>query len=314
MDYTLTQLVYAVAVDRHRHFAHAAAACGVTQPTLSMQIAKLERSLGILLFDRTHTPLTVTEQGALVLDQARATLREAARVQELAHTEPGVIGGELRIGVIPTLAPYLLPRVVQQLRLRHPALELVVEERITDDVLGAIRRDELDAGIIASEVDTPGLVERPLFNEPFVGYISAGHRLAHRRWIAPADLSLDDLWLLSEGHCFRMQALQLCEQRARQRGRSARTTAPIACTTARFESGNLETLKRLVENGDGMTLLPALAAKDLQTAAARRRLRHFRNPAPSREVRLVHHRGALKALLLTAFVTTLLDSLPTDLR
>jgi LysR family hydrogen peroxide-inducible transcriptional activator len=307
---TLTQLAYVVAVDDHRHFGHAAAACRVTQPTLSMQVGKLERALGVTLFDRRRAPVVPTAVGAVVVDQARATLREAARIVEVRDAAGGVVAGELRLGVIPTLAPYLLPRVVTALAERHPMLELVVEERITDDVVDGLRRGALDAGIVASSVADAGIGEEPLFTEPFVGYVSAGHRLAGRRTITPGDLSLDDLWLLSEGHCVRAQTVRLCGQRAVRGARSAAAST----SSARFESGNLETLKRLVERGVGMTLLPALAAEDLRTGAQRRLLRAFAPPVPTRDVRLVRRRTLAKQQLVAALAAALLDSLPSELR
>ena len=316
-DITLTQLAYVAAIDTHRHFARAAKACGVTQPTLSMQLAKLERALGAALFDRSRAPVVPTDVGARLVEQARVTLREASRLHEIVAQRSGVIGGELRLGIIPTLAPYLLPRVIQRLARLHPGLELVIQERLTADIVEEIRRDTLDAGIVASEISEPGIVERMLFREPFLGYLSTGHRLAARRSITPADLSLDDLWLLSDGHCFRDQAVQLCAKRGRGVGTvdSAGAGGETACILGvRFESGNLETLKRLVERGTGMTLLPALAALDLQTATERRRLRPFRPAGPARDVRLIRRRNQLKQPLVDAVVTELLESLPATLR
>lgn len=310
---TLTQLGYAVAVDAHRHFGAAAAACHVTQPTLSAALRKLEQALGVTLFDRTHAPVVPTEAGRLVVEQARAVLREAARLGDIRDALAGAVAGELRLGVIPTLAPYVLPQLVPALRARHPGLELVVEERVTDDVVAGVRAGRLDAGLVASDVRGSDLADRVLFAEPFVGYVSAGHRLAARDTLAPDDLSLDDLWLLADGHCLRVQAVQLCQRRAR--GGAGPNAAATAATgerrrgptaSARFESGNLETLARLVEGGEGMTLLPALAAAGLRTGAQRRLVRPFRDPAPSREVRLVQPRRQRRAALVAATVDELL--------
>ncbi len=305
---TLTQLGYAVAIETHRHFGAAAAACRVTQPTLSMQLRRLEEALGFTLFDRTHTPVVPTEAGRLVVEQARVILREAARLGEIRDALAGVIAGELRLGVIPTLAPYVLPQLVTALRTRHPALELVVEERVTDEIVAGVRNGRLDAGLIASAVRGGDVVERVLFTEPFVGYVNAGHRLAGRAVLAPDDLSLDDLWLLAEGHCLRVQAVQLCRRRTRGAPAGAQTAPAAAAVTsaARFESGNLETLTRLVEGGEGMTLLPALAAAGLRTAAQRRLLRPFADPAPARDVRLVQPRRQRRAALVAATVDVLL--------
>jgi LysR family transcriptional regulator, hydrogen peroxide-inducible genes activator len=305
---SLTQLIYAVAVDTHRHFGAAAAACHVTQPTLSMQLRKLERALGVTLFDRSRAPVIPTDIGELLLAQARVVLRETARIADIRDAAGQVVAGELRLGVIPTLAPYLLPSVVDELSRRHPQLELIIEERVTDDIADALRRDLLDAGIVATAAAAPDLAERMLFTEPFVGYVSSSHRLAGRKALSPADLSLDDLWLLSEGHCLRTQTVRLCKHRAEKGSRSAG-----ACTTAaRFESGNLEALKRLVERGMGMTLLPALAAADLRTPEQRAMLRPFVAPVPARDVRLVRRRAHLKQHLIDAMLAVLLAALPPE--
>ena len=310
-DLSLTQLTYVVAVDTHRHFGYAAAACNVTQPTLSTQLSKLERALGVTLFDRSRSPVVPTEIGRHVIAQARITLREAARVVALPELAAGEVAGELRLGVIPTLAPYLLPQLLPEISRRYPRLELIIEERLTEGILDALRRESLDAALLATPVAGPEMSERPLFAEPFVGYVSAGHRLAGRPAIRPADLSLDDLWLLAEGHCFREQTVSLCRRRAARRGGDRRP----ACTSGvRFESGNLETLKRLVERGVGMTLLPALAAADLCTEAQRALVRPFAELPPSREIRLVRPRSSLKGHLMDPVVEAVLASLPDELR
>ena len=299
---TLTQLAYAVALDTHRHFERAAAACHVTQPTLSMQLRKLEHALGATLFDRSRTPVVPTDVGAILLEQARVILRESARLEELRDAARGTIAGELRVAVIPTLAPYLLPQVLELLGERHPELELVVEERVTESVLAGLRDDSLDAGLVATAMSAPDIVGRSLFHEPFVGYVSRTHRLAGRARLVLGDLSVDDLWLLSEGHCLRTQVVTLCRQRRSRGAASATASAPGCTRMARFESGNLETLKRLVERGVGMTLLPSLAAAALSTAAQRRLLVSFAEPAPSRTIRLVRRRRHVRAHLVNAFV------------
>jgi LysR family hydrogen peroxide-inducible transcriptional activator len=253
-----------------------------------MQIQKLESALGVTLFDRSRSPVIPTDVGVEVVAQARVVLREAARLAELSSAGSGAIAGELRLAVIPTLAPYLLPRVLETLAARHPLLELVVEERVTESVLDGLRDDTLDAGLIATDVNEPDIIQHHLFREPFVGYVSSGHRLAGRRRLSVEDLSLADLWLLSDGHCMRTQVVTLCQQR-RRKGAGA-LPQDSSCTRARFESGNLETLKRLVERGNGMTLLPALAVADLATAAQRKLVIPFGQPAPSRQVGIAHRR------------------------
>jgi len=299
---TLTQLAYVAALDTHRHFERAAAACNVTQPTLSMQIRKLETALGAELFDRSRSPVIPTDVGVDVIAQARVVLHEAGRLTELSHAGSGVIAGELRLAVIPTLAPYLLPRVLETIARRHPLLELVVEERVTESALEGLRDDTIDAGLVATDLDAPDITQRHLFREPFVGYVSKGHRLAGRTRLMARDLSLADLWLLSEGHCMRAQVVTICQQRRRRSGPA--DAGAQACTrAARFESGNLETLKRLVERGNGMTLLPALAVADLTTAAQRKLVIPFGEPAPSRDVSIARRRTQFRQALVTAVLS-----------
>jgi LysR family transcriptional regulator, hydrogen peroxide-inducible genes activator len=298
-DLSLTQLEYLLAVDAERHFGRAARAMGVTQPTLSMQLGKLERTIGARLFDRARTPVVPTETGRRVIAQARAVLHEAARLAEAAEPEEGQVTGELRLGVIPTVAPYLLPRLIARVSIEHPGLSLVVEERVTDDLVARVLAGDLDAAIVATEPGLTGLIDDPLYVEPFVAYVSEGHRLSGAAQVRPRDLSPDDLWLLSEGHCLRVHAVSACRRRpSRRAGRRAEVGG---CTSAaRFESGNLETLKRLVEQGIGMTLLPALAATE--------------GPAPSRTVRIVSRRERPRTRLVDAVATAVRASVPATLR
>ncbi len=305
---TLTQLAYAAAVDTHRHFDRAARACNVTQPTLSMQLRKLEQVLGVTLFDRSRTPVVPTDIGEVLLEQVRVVLREAARLGDLRDAASGALQGELRVGVIPTLAPYLLPAVLELLEERHPGMELVVEEGVTESVLEGLRTDTLDIGLVATPTADPSMLGRILFHEPFVGYVGARHRLAGRSLLDASDLSTDDLWLLADGHCLRTQALSLCRQRGHRGQSGSRVERTGLTRLARFDSGNLETLKRLVERGTGMTLLPALAAAALPTAAQRRLVVPFREPAPSRTVRLVRRRRHLRGHLIRAFAAVVRET------
>ena len=294
---TLTQLAYAVAVDTHRHFDRAARACNVSQPTLSMQLQKLEAALGETLFDRSRSPVVPTDIGRVLIAQARVVLHEAARLGDLRDAASGKFEGELRIGVIPTLAPYLFPAVLEALAEHHPRIALVVEEGVTETLLDALRVDTLDVGLVATTTAAPGIISRRLFHEPFVAYVGAAHRLAGRARLSVNDLSVDDLWLLADGHCFRTQVVNLCRQRGRSRASPSRGGSPVISSLARFESGNLETLKRLVERGAGMTLLPALAAGELPTEAQRRLLIPFSDPVPGRTIRLVRRRHHVRALV-----------------
>ncbi len=299
---TLKQLTYLVALDRHRHFGRAAEACFLTQPALSMQLRKLERELEVELFDRSRTPVEPTRAGRAVVEQAARILEEVERLREIAGGEGGggEPGGELRLGVIPTVAPYLLPRLVSRMMERRPSVRLQVEEAQTEEIVERVRRAELDAAVIATPARAGGVVEVPLFRERFVAYVSPGHRLHRRRRIRADELRAEEVWLLNEGHCFRDQVVSICGG-----GRGG----DEGVGGVRFESGNLETLRRLVEHGGGMTLLPELALTGLGPEE-RRRVRHFTEPAPGRELRLLHRRTTPKRRLIELLLTELTDSLP----
>lgn len=299
---TFSQLKYVVAVDRHRHFTKAADECGVTQPTLSMQIRKLERELGVEIFQRNRIRVRPTDIGRELVDQARTVLREVERLRKLAGEADGEVAGELRLGVIPTVGPFVLPRCLPALVHRYPGLSVVVAELKTSELLEELRADRLDAALLATPSDSSDLLQRRLFEEPFVAYLSSGHRLARRARIRREDLRLDDLWLLQEGHCFRDQVLDLCSRLAPSSGPSR----PLS-----FESGNLDTLKRLVDESGGMTLLPRLAVDEL-TEEERRRVRRFEDPAPSRTVCFVHGRTYLKRAAREALVEELVRSIPEE--
>lgn len=300
---TLTQLGYAVAVATHGHFGQAAAACNISQPALSAQIQKLERVLDVILFDRSRQPVVPTDLGRKILEQARVVLREVAHLQELRDAAAGVVSGELRVGVLPTLAPYLLPRFLRPLMAQHPALRLVVHELRTAQVLDALRDDSIDIGLIATNPEAPELIQRALFREPLVLYAHNGHALSRRRTVRPDELSSTDAWLLSDEHCLRAQTARLCRDRGKHAGTSC-------SSVVRFDSGNVDTLRRMVEEGDGFTVLPYLAIPAVKTRRAR--VIPFSAPVPTREIRLVQRRAYLKRHLIDALVSALLDTLPLE--
>jgi LysR family transcriptional regulator, hydrogen peroxide-inducible genes activator len=292
---TLVQLSYVVALAEHRHFGRAAEACFVSQPTLSMQLRKLEDELGVSLFDRSLQPIRPTERGAQIVARARAVLAERDRLIALLHDE-GAVAGPLRIGVIPTLATYLLPLVAPALADRYPGIELSVEELTTAHLLEHLGAGRVDAGILATDENRPGLETQPLFDEAFVGYVADGHRLSSSERLRTSDLDLTEVWLLSEGHCLRDQVTQLC-----------RSPEDPATHGIRFESGSLETLRHLVDRVGGMTLLPLLATHYLDGAAALR-VRRFKAPVPGRTVRLMRPRGSAKHRLVDALAAVVQES------
>lgn len=295
---TLTQLTYLVAVDDHRHFGDAATACHVSQPTLSTQLRKLEDELDVQLIDRSHQPVVPTATGERIITQAREVLAGRDRLQALAADVHERVAGTLRLGMLPTLSPYLLPLLLPALNERYPEVTLVLREWPTAEVLDALHTDALDLGLIATDEAGADLYDEVLFTEPFVGYVAPAHRLASRDVLTPADLSVEDLWLLSEGHCFRDQVLQVC-------GRSP--SAPRG--VARFESGSLETLVHLVRQSGSMTLLPSLATHHMTEVERDTYVRPFDDPSPTRDVRLVGRRRH-KQRLVEAFVDTVQHVLP----
>lgn len=298
---TLTQLEYVIAIDTHRHFGKAAAKSFVTQPTLSMQVHKLEEELGIPIFDRSKQPVRPTELGARLIEQARIILLEANRLKELVITELDEISGTLRLGIIPTLSPYLLPLFVQQFTKTYPRLKLIVEELQSDQIIARLKADTIDAGLLVTPLHEAGITEQPLFYEPFYVYAAQSHGLAHQEAVRPEDLTPNDLWLLNQGHCFRNQMINLCGDMRSGAGQSFE-----------FESGSLETLKRLVEEEYGYTLLPALATRSLPPMS-KGVLRPFTSPAPVREISLVMRRNYLKKNSLDALAEAVKAAVPEEL-
>ncbi len=300
---TLTQLEYVIAVDTFGSFAEAAKRCDVTQPTLSMQIKKIEEELGVTIFDRSKKPVITTDVGQTIIAKAREGLRELNCIPELIKEKSQAHLGELRLGVIPTLCPYLLPRFSLNFAKHYPDVTLVVEELLSSQILEKLEKDMLDVGIMVTPLDMPGFVIDPLFYEIFVVYMSSHHPLTKKCSVALQDLDQQDMWLLKEGHCFRSQAITMCTEQSSMSDRP-----PL-----RFESGSLETLKRMVESQCGYTLLPELALYDLRKLQ-RRHVRHFKSPEPIREVSLVTHRNILKQKLITALKTEILASVPKKMR
>ena len=308
---TLTQLRYVVAVDRYRHFATAAEKSYITQPTLSMQIHKLEEELGVILFDRSRSPVVPTSHGEELIKQAKIVLKEANTLLDIAQFTESELRGTFRLGVIPTVAPYLLPMFLRTFQQRHPGVELSVEEALTDDLTDKLLRDELDAGLIATPVNEHVLFSKDLYTEPFVGYFSPGYPLLPEGALRTEDLTGSDVWLLQEGHCFRDQAMQICGQ---VDGKSGQDGQKVSSRRIAFKSGNLETLKRVVEQNNGMTLLPLTAVNEFERSCTQAVIRTFEEPVPSRKIRLVYAREHLKSTIVEAMASAVMESLPEELR
>jgi LysR family hydrogen peroxide-inducible transcriptional activator len=267
----LRDLQYLVALAETGHFGEAAERCHVSQPTLSAQIKKLEEYLGVQLFERQPRNVTVTDVGRRVVDRARQVVQGAEDIREIARASRDPLTGKLRVGLIPTIAPYLLPRVASRLRTRLPDLQLMLYEHQTAPLLQKLRAGELDLAILALPADTAGLSTRSLFAESFVVAMPRGHRLAARKRLKPGDLAGETLLLLEDGHCLRDQALDVCGSVAVSEEQDFRATS-------------LETLRQMVASGLGVTLLPRLAAEGPIAGARGVEIRPFAPPSPSRLV------------------------------
>lgn len=300
---TLTQLEYILAVDQFRHFAQAAKACFVTQPTLSMQLHKLEEELGFKLFDRSKQPVLPTEQGVKVIEQARRIIAERDLLLEMTQHTKDEVSGHLRIGIIPTLAPYLLPLFVNSFVKKFPLVKLHVTELTTDNLVQKIKEGSVDAGILVTPLQDNTVLEEPLFYEEMVAYVSKANSVFKKNYVLPGDIDPNKLWLLEEGHCFRSQIANLCAlKRKSDQG-----------TNFEYEAGSLETLRRMVDLYDGITVLPELALSGM-SSKQKDQVKQFRQPAPVREVSMVVRRAHLKRKLLDALKKEILNALPAKLK
>jgi len=298
---TLTQLEYIVAVDTHRHFLTASKKCFVTQPTLSMQIQKLESELGIKIFDRSKQPVMPTDIGAEIIARARVVLREAGALENMVMENGNVMQGELRLAIIPTLAPYLLPFFLGAFTKKYPLVKLKMKEAVTEDILSALKKNMLDAAIIVTPTGDKAIKERVLFYEEFFVYVGNKNILSGKKAILPRDIDPDSLLLLEEGHCLRSQIYNICELRKGHKYHGFD-----------YETGSLETLKKIIEKENGVTILPELATLDIPP---RRKdlLKKFASPPPFREISLVTHRDYMKTKIIRALEEEIKASVPEHL-
>lgn len=299
---TLVQLEYIVAVDTYRNFVVAAEKCFVTQPTLSMQIQKLEDTLGVILFDRSKQPVVPTEIGIPVIDQARVVLAEADNLNEIINSYKKELSGIIKVGVIPTVAPYLLPKIITKFTEKYPKVQLLIWEYTTEQIVQKLKVGLLDCGILSTPLDDKTLNELPLFYEAFAVYASKGNGVLNKRSITAEDIDPNDLWLLNEGHCMRNQVLNLCSKKA-----EGNKLKPFE-----YNTGSVETLKRMVDINTGITVLPELSILDLNKEEMKR-VRRFKDPVPAREISIVTHRNFLKRGIISALEKEIIESLPEEM-
>nr|WP_321236890.1 LysR substrate-binding domain-containing protein [uncultured Psychroserpens sp.] len=285
---TITQLHYVLAIAEHKNFTKAAEKCFVTQPTLSTQIQKLEDELDIQIFDRSKKPIELTDVGHKIVQQAKNIVDESDRIQDIVDQQKGFIGGEFRIGIIPTVMPTLLPMFLKNFIKKYPKVKLKIEELTTEEIITRINDGHLDAAIAATPLEHDNIKERVLYYEPFVGYIPNDHRLKDKKKIDVSDLDINDMLLLEDGHCFRDGVINLCK--------AFKTHED---DKFQLESGSIETLVKLSNEGLGMTLLPYLNTLDLNEKMSSQ-LHHFNEPSPAREVSIIYHKNELKMQIIDA--------------
>ncbi len=296
---TITQLEYIIAIDTYRHFSTAAEQCFITQPTLSMQVQKLEEDLGIKIFDRSKQPVIPTEIGEEIIQQARKILHEVKMLHQSIKDKQGILQGELRIGIIPTLAPYLLPMFLQSFLSKYPEIKIRVKEMTTDVIIEKLKAGRIDAGLLITPLMDSSIIEYALFYEELVAYVSKKNAAYKKTYVLAEDIDLKELWLLEEGHCFRSQIINLCELKKQTKDQSH----------FEYEAGSVETLRKMVEMNNGVTILPELATLDF-SVKQQNMIRHFKTPVPVREVSLVTHRNYVKKKLVDVLKAEIIHTLP----
>jgi len=301
---SITQLGYIIEVERVGHFGKAAESQHVSQPSLSMQIQKVEEEIGYPLFDRKKKPVIPTEKGKSYIEQAKRVLGEYSRLEKVSQGFGEERSGDFRLGIIPTLAPYVLPIFLEKFSKKFPKVDLYIEELKTETIIEQLRKDFIDAGILATPLKEKGIRERPLFYEPFYAYSSAEHEIHKSRGIKANQLAKNqDIWLLQDGHCFKNQVLNLCSL----------DEETGVFKNIHFESGNLETIRYLIKQTKGYTLLPYLFVQSLPKNEKKTMISEFSSPVPTREVSLVHTRESWKKDVLEALLATIKANLPSDL-
>ncbi|MBS1688881.1 MAG: hydrogen peroxide-inducible genes activator [Bacteroidetes bacterium] len=301
---TITQLEYVVAVATYKSFVAAAEKCFVTQPTLSMQIQKLEDELGIKLFDRNKHPIAITAMGNAIVEQAKIVLAECEKIQELIQTQQNNLAGTFKLAVIPTIAPYVIPGLLEHYGTAFPNVKLQIKELETDHIIAALRNNEIDAALLSTPLEEADIKEYPLFYETFVAYFSKDEPALKKRLIVPDDISLERIWLLNEGHCMRNQIINLCSEHIQM----LQAERPY-----RYESSNVETLRKMVDKNGGVTVLPELATLEFNDDQMDN-IRYFEDPEPVREISLVTNMHFVKLTLLQSLMDEILKLVPEKMR
>ncbi len=300
----IQQLEYIIAVDNFRHFSKAAEACFVTQPTLSMMIQKMEDELGVKIFDRTQLPVQPTEIGRKIIDQARLAISQVNQIKEVVAEEKGVIKGTFRLGIIPTIAPYLIPKLMTSYNYRSSDIHIEIRELTTDNILSDLSRDVIDGAVLATPLNNEMITERPLYYERFFAYVSPHEKsLFAKNELEEQDLEKAKLWLLDEVHCFRTQILHLCNLKKKRNNSSIFT----------YEAGSIDTLIKIVDDNQGITVIPEMALENLNEKQ-KKNVRPFRNSTPVREVSLITRKDFLRERLIEIIENEIKSAIPNTLK
>lgn len=294
----IQQLQYIVALDQFRHFAKAAKHCGVSQPTLSMMVQKFEEELGIELFDRSRTPVGVTNIGELVINQARVIIYNIKQLKEIAGSSRESLQGDLEMSIIPTVAPYLLPKLFSEFRRLLPSLRCRVSEMKTSVIVEKLKSAEIELAIVATPLSDPEILEVPLYYERFLAYISPSDELYGSEYIEASQLDYSRMWILEEGHCFRDQILNICHRNLN--------------SYQQYEAGSIETLINVVDENGGFTIFPELHLPML-SPDQQKNIRPFSGEEPRREISLVFRQDFLKEKLLNTIVSAIKSIIPQNM-
>lgn len=292
MAMTITQLKYVLAVAEYQNFTIASEHCFVTQPTLSMQIQKLEDELDTKIFNRNKKPIQLTEIGIKIIEQAKIIVDESNRINDIVDQHKGFIGGDFRLGIIPTIMPTLLPLFLKTFIKKYPKVNLKIEELTTEDIVKKLSDGHIDVAIAATPLENEIIKEHVLYYEPFVGFVPTEHRLFENKTIDVENLEIEDILLLEDGHCFKESIINLC------------TTFGTKNNHFQLHSGSFDTLIKLSKEGLGMTLLPYLQTLELNEKD-KMYLKEFNKPVPAREVSIIYHKSQLKIQLIEALKNTI---------
>lgn len=299
----IQQLEYIIAVDNNRHFAKAAEASFVTQPTLSMMIQKLEDELGVKIFDRSQLPVQPTPIGVQIINQARVIVSQVKQIKEIIQEEKGIVQGVFKLGIIPTIAPYLLPRLMHTHNENGYDIVLVIEETTTNQIIEKILNGALDGAILATPLKNDKIVEHPIYYERFYAYVSPKETsLYAKKELDEDDLNVNRLWLLEEVHCFRSQILKLCNTRRRKSSHSLFA----------YEAGSISTLINIVDANSGLTIIPEMAIEEL-SEQQKKNIRPLKGVVPVREISLITRREFLRERVLDIIISEVKKSVPKEL-